>query len=332
MKKISIVEISKLAGVSTATVSRVINGNGRFSKETEQRVLKVIKENNFAPNLQARSLRTKKVQTIGIIVPDITNEFFAKITLELQKRFFDMDYSTIICNTNEIFNIEQRHLYMLKSQNVSGVVYISGERADNKEILSGVPTVYIDRKPPFSAEKNYVLIESDNVQGGYLATHELIQKGCQKIVIMLLNKDLSSYNGRLEGYQKALAENGLELDAHYILKLETASVRAAFTAMQEFISNGTPFDGVFCATDLIAIGALKALDHARIRVPQIVKVIGFDNISITENNYPSVSTVRQSVEDFGAVAVSALMSIIDGKEPEKKHFILPVDVVRRETT
>jgi LacI family transcriptional regulator len=102
--------------------------------------------------------------------------------------------------------------------------------------------------------------------------------------------------------------------------------------MQDFIRNGIPFDGVFCATDLIAIGALKALDRAKIRIPQIVKVIGFDNISITENNYPSVSTVRQSVESFGSVAVAALMSIIDGKEPEQKHFILPVEVVRRETT
>ena len=202
---VSIKEISRRAGVSIATVSRVIHNNGRFSRETGERVRKVIAELNYTPNQMASALRTGKVQVVGIIVPDITNEFFAKMTLELQKRLFEKGYSEIICNTSENIDIEKRHLQMLRSLRVSGLIYISGAYED-MEGMSNIPTIYIDRKP---ADHDYVLnngvfIESDNESGGYIAAKELLMSGCKKIAVLMYKKTISTHGNRLKGYERAI--------------------------------------------------------------------------------------------------------------------------------
>src|SRR5659263_13409 len=163
-KRISIKEIAEISGVSIATISRVINNNGRFSIKTGKHIREILEEYHYVPNLVTKGLRTNRVQVIGIIVPDITNEYFARITLEIQNNFFDLGYSTIICNTNELKDVEKRHIAMLESQKVSGIVYISGEFIEETNLLDNIPTVYIDRKPSSYLKSNqYVLIESDNI-------------------------------------------------------------------------------------------------------------------------------------------------------------------------
>ena len=195
----SVKDIADMAGVSVATVSRVINQNGRFSKETEDRVNEVIRKTNYQPNQLARGLRTNRAKTIGVLVPDITNEFFARIILEIQNRFFAEDYITLIFNTNEDEKVEQRQLNAFQSQLVSGLVYVSGNT--NNKLTIDVPIVYIDRKPAFEKadNANYVLIESDNFQGGVLATEELINKGCKNIACVYFNEALSTHGGRVGG-------------------------------------------------------------------------------------------------------------------------------------
>ena len=154
----SIKEIAKLAGVSTATVSRVINQNGRFSRETEERVRRVIRENDYIPNMSAKGLRTSRTRVVGIIVPDITNPHFANLVLHLEMDLFRRGYSCLICNTNESEELESKHIQSLTAQNVSGIVLISGMR--NYEELGDLPVVYVDR-PSNSQDKEEVMIESD---------------------------------------------------------------------------------------------------------------------------------------------------------------------------
>lgn len=158
----SIKDIARMAGVSTATVSRVINQNGRFSKETEARVRRIIRETEYVPNMSAKGLRTSRTRVVGIIVPDITNPHFASLVLKLEINLFQRGYSCLICNTNESEKLERKHIQSLSAQNVSAIVLISGTR--NYSELDTLPVIYVDR-PSRSQKSSGVIIESDNEQG-----------------------------------------------------------------------------------------------------------------------------------------------------------------------
>lgn len=331
-RSISIKEISQLAGVSVATVSRVINQNGRYSKETEERVLQIIREYGYQPNLVARGLRTRRLQVVGVIVPDITNEFFARVTQELQSNLFDLGYSTIICNTNEEYETEKRYLSMLQAQKVSGLIYIAGHFADGQQPLQ-IPTVYIDRKPPQACETaEFVLIESANEEGGHLATRALLEAGCRRIALVTYRPDISSHGGRLRGYRRALEEAGLPFDPALIAQVPRVSMAGGYEAAAQLIREHPDIDGFFCTSDLLAYGVLNRLlgpTPGAQRRP--IGLVGFDDLSFSSSEAFSVSSVRQSVEEFGRLGAAALVAMIEGKPLERKHYRLPVELVLRHT-
>jgi LacI family transcriptional regulator len=331
-KKITLKDIAEMAGVSIATVSRVINQNGRFSKETERRVKNIIKKFDYQPNLLARSLRTKKAQVIGIIVPDIINEFFARMTLEIQKRLFELNYMAIICNTNETTSVEEEHLSMLKGQRVSGVVFITGDLIKN-QIQLDVPTIYIDRKPPNTRDsRNYVFIGSDNIQGGYLATQELINKGCQRIAFVRLGGDVSTHKDRFIGYKKALNECKMPTMDCLIRKIDNVSYKQGYKITKELFESDLLPDGIFYSTDILALGALKYLKEQGIKVPEDVRIVGFDDISLTQLSNPEITTIRQSVDYIADLTVNTLQKLIDGSSIDQKYYTVPVEIIRRKTT
>ena len=330
--KLSVKDIARLAGVSVATVSRVMNQNGRFSSETEARILKIIEENNYQPNLLARGLRTNKVKVIGVIVPDITNDFFAQITLTLQNALFGMDYSTIICNTNEIESVENRYRQMLQAQQVSGLVYISGEFSEGRRNLP-IPTVYIDRKPLNQTDKEeYVLIESDNELGGRQATTELIEKGCRKLAILRFKETVSSHRGRYEGFKDCLQKHNIPFNPNLMRKVDRVGVLSGQQAVEDLLAQGEEFDGIFCTADMLALGALKALQKHNVAVPEQVKLVGFDDSSYSQLAYPEITTIRQSVETFGNLAAQTLMAMIENEPLKQYHYQLPTQLIVRGST
>lgn len=330
-KSISIKEISELSGYSVATVSRVINNNGRFSKETEQKIKQIIADYGYQPNMLARGLRTSKSQIVGAIVPDISNEFFAKVAIELQNRLLELDYSTLICNTNEDYQTELRYLNMLKSQQISGIVYIAGDMGKNDEFLN-IPTVYIDRKPIFSTPKDIVLIESNNQKGGYIATQELINKGCRKIGVLVYKDAISSHGDRLIGYKNALKANGIIPEDELIITVDKVDIQTGYNKTCKLIKTVPHVDGIFCSSDLLAFGAVSALNDLEVAVPDNVKIVGFDDISLTTSIRPNITTVRQSVESFGTLAANAIVSMMSGENLDKKEYLIDVELISRETT
>lgn len=328
---ISIKKISELSGVSIATVSRIINQNGRFSKQTEERVKKIIEQYGYEPNQLARGLRTNKVCTVGIIVPDITNEFFARVTLELQSNLFALGYASMICNTNESYEVEQRYIAMLKSQQVSGLVYISGEFTDEEALR--VPTIYIDRKPPFQAgQKPYFLIESDNCEGGRLACEELVQRGCQKTAVVTFRSKISSHADRLTGYLQCLAAHGLPADESLICYAQHADMHEGYRCARILMEAHPDIDGFFCTNDLLAHGVLRYLLQYSIPIPERVRVVGFDDISISGFGLVPLTTIRQSVKEFGLLGANVVVSMIDGAIPNETRRVIPVELIRRSTT
>jgi len=330
-RSVTIKDIARLSGVSVATVSRVINGNGRYSKETEDRVMAVIKENNYTPNMLGKGLRTNKTQTIGIVVPDITNEFFATIVQEVERNLFKAGYSSLVCNTNENPEVEKRYISVLNVNRVSGLVYISGDTRVKHNAPENIPAVYIDRWPS-TTRRDIVFIESDNFEGGRIATLEMLQKGCRRIVFLTDERRTSAQRSRQEGYFRAHSEYGIVPDESFIIALKEISYDSAFSAISDLCSRQVKFDGIFASTDWLALGALVALESRGIRVPEQVKIVGFDNISISKHCSTPISTINQDVRKMGEKAVEILLGLIEGKEIDKKYYVLPVELIRRKTT
>lgn len=330
-KPATIKDISRLSGVSIATVSRIINGNGRYSKETEERVMSIIKENNYAPNLLGKGLRTQKTNTIGIVVPDITNEFFAKIVLEVEKNIFKASYAAFVCNTNENPEMEKRYISVLGLQRVSGLIYISGDTRLKYEGLENVPAVYIDRWPS-TTRNDIVFIESDNFEGGRIATKELLQEGCKRILFLTDNRRTSAQQSRFEGYFRAHRDFGIVPDESFIVGLSEISFESAYNAICRMYDNNVKFDGIFASTDWLAMGAQVAVESRGIKVPEEVKIVGFDNISISKYCKTPITTVNQDTTRMGELAVDILLKLIEGKDIDKKYHVLPVELIKRSTT
>ncbi|MCP1223836.1 LacI family DNA-binding transcriptional regulator [Sebaldella sp. S0638] len=329
-EKLSIKDIARKAGVSIATVSRVLNKNGRYSQETEEKILKIIEESGYRRNVNAKSLRTKKTQTLGVIVPDITNEFFAKIIQSVERNAMKYDYSVFVCNTDEDEAREQMQVKNLLEKFVDGIIYISGKTNSGEEVEGniGIPVVYIDRY--ISASKMYV--QSDNKEGGYLATKELLDAGCENIMIIKDFRQISSIISRYDGYKRALKEAGKSVDENLIYNVDHVNYEEAKKGVLEKIKSGIKFDGIFATNDWMALGAISALREKKIRIPEDVKIVGFDNMSISEITSPSITTIHQDSEKLGEYATEILMGIILKDEAEVKSISVPVKLIRRKST
>ena len=331
-KKYSITEIAELANVSSATVSRVINKKGGYSAQTEKKILDIISEVNYRPNLVAKGLRTSKTNVIGLIVPDIVNEFYAKLVLEIQMKLFSFGYLTVVCNINEDKDLEKELVDVLTDQNISGLILISGNSTEIPKC--DFPIIHVDRRPYKWHRNNteHIVIESDNFNGGYIATKELIDSGCQNIGFITDVLEQSSKMGRFQGYVKAFNEYELRLNPKATIEVLTINIDAIYELVKENIESGLEFDGIFCTTDSIAIGTILALKECGLRVPEDVKVVGFDDITISSLFTPSISTVHQNTEMIAKYVSKILLDLINGKVLEQKHYVIPVDLILREST
>ncbi len=328
-KNISIKELAALSGVSIATISRVINKKGGYSRETEERILALIKDKAYRQNVNARSLRTQKSQTIGVVLPDISNEFFAKIVQAIEKQAIKYNYSVFICNTDENMEIERRHLSNLAGQLVDGIIYIGGEfQIEKNEELRKIPMIYIDRY----IDDSEIYIESDNYYGGYLAAKELIESGCRRISIMKDIRKISSAHKRYKGFVRAMIDNKIKIDDRLVCDITEISYKEAKEKTLELLDSGEVFDGLFATNDTMALGAMMALNERRIKIPDEVKIVGFDNISATEIAGIPLTTINQNKQKMGEMAVELLMDKILQRKSNVNNIKIPVNLIRRKST
>lgn len=327
-KNISMVDIARMSGVSIATVSRVLNKNGRYSAETEKKVMAIVEKYNYAINPNAQGLRTNRTKTIGIIIPDITNEYFSHIVRSVESSVIPMGYNVFVCDSDENIDYETHHISSLQSKGVEGIVYFSARKPGDevsKEFI--VPVVYIDRRP--GVDFNFV--SSDNENGGFLATEELIKKGCRKIVIIHDVNLYSTVNKRIQGYIMAHKQYGVEIDDARMVPCRV-SYADARDAVRKLIADGIDFDGIFCTTDSMALGALRGLKESGKRVPEDVKLVGFDGITHTEISDPPITTVIQDTDLLGKRSVEVLMDLINGNTSKIHEYTIPVKLSVRGST
>jgi LacI family transcriptional regulator len=293
------------------------------------RVREAIRKTGYRPNQLARNLRTSQTKTVGILVPDITNEFFARIVVELQSRFFADGYLTLIYNTNEDAAMERLQLEAFQGQQVSGLIYVAGSPRVKPTLK--IPVLYVDRRPAYDVEDvgNYTLVESDNRQGGRLAAEELIRKGCRNIACVHYNDIFSTHGGRIAGYCEVLEKHGLREN---LLPVASVSFEESRRGVLSLFARHPETDGLFCTTDALAVGAIKAAGDLGLAVPGRVKIAGFDDTAVSTQSIPALTTVRQDVEGFSRFAAELMIARLAGKPVNKLRHQFPVELIVRGST
>lgn len=330
-KKYSIKDIAELSGVSVATVSRVINDNGRFSEDTRKKVLKVIKQTGYQTNFSAKNLRMNKSFSVGILIPDISNHFFANVVQKIEKILFKRGYSTFICNTARDEDKELAYLKMLESKGVDGLIIISGAKAfDISKMNSSnkIPFVCIDRKP--KDRDNTVFIGSDNYQGALDATNSLFDAGCEYPVIASHDHYSSTAVDRINGFKDSLREHDSIFNPvkDQIILSSDDSTNEIDCLLKEHPN----IDGFFAINDSIAINVLSSLLRLGKAVPNDIKIIGFDDDPQDIHSYPTLSSVRQNTDKIAQITVDNLLGLIDHTAITGESITIPVKLIQRDSS
>lgn len=328
----SIKDVAKEAGVSIATVSRVLNDIDVVNEDTKKKVLDAIKKLGYRPNIVARSLKTQRTKTIGILLPDISNQLYPEIVRGAEDVSNIYDYNIILCNSDLDIEKEKEYLRVLKEKMVDGVIYMSSSL--NAEILElinelDLKTVLVETK-----DKEGVLpsVTIDNVRASYDSTKLLIEKGIKEIAFIGTEKDTqNAWGDRYVGYENAMKQAGIPID-HELVYLSSMKVKSGYEGIQKFLIQNKKFKGVVCASDDIAMGAINALRDNKLSVPEDVSVIGFNDNFAASIFYPKITTISQPTYDMGSVAMRMLIKLLNKKELEEPHYVLEHQLVEREST
>lgn len=327
----SIKDVAREAGVSIATVSRVLNDIDVVNEDTKKKVLDAIKKLGYRPNIVARSLKTQRTKTIGILVPDISSGFYPEIVRGAEDVANIYDYNVILCNSDFDSDKEKDYLRVLKEKMVDGVIYMSSSlEEETLNIINelDLKTVLVETK---DKEGRLPSVYIDNIQATYEATKYLIDKGLKNIAFAGVDKSIANaWGDRYIGYEKALKEASLAIDEDLVY-FEGLKVKSGYKAAEKFISSNKKFDGVICASDELAIGVINGLREKGINTPTDVSVVGFNDSDVASYFYPKLTTVKQPSYDMGSVAMRMLIKILNNKQLEKSEYILNNRLVERES-
>lgn len=324
-------DVARKAGVSTATVSHVINKTRFVEKETKKKVLEVMKKLDYYPNSAAQSLRSQKTKNIGLIVPNISNFFFTDVIEGIEKILKKYGYTFILANSDENIEIEKEQIRIFNNKLVDGLIVapVLGDHTFLKKLLNRKnPIVFIDRKPQDYCPGDCVLVE--NTEGAYKAVSELIKKGYSKIGIIAAMPGLTTSDERVEGYKKALVDYGMKVDQN-LLKFGNGRYNSGYKIMKEFLLDSN-ITALFVGNNLMTIGAMQFLKEKKVKVPDELAIIGFDDYNWASIVNPPLSVVKQPSCKIGEKAAELLIRRIKKEETgDYKEYRLPTELVIRES-
>ena len=333
---ITIKDIAARAGVSISTVSRVVNRTVRVDPATEERVHEAIETLGYRPNLLARSFRRRITLTIGLLVPDNSNPFFAEMARVIEDAGYKEGYSVILCNSDLSEVKQSDYVDVLLAKRVDGVILTSTGLISSQSGTSivdrihdaNVPCVVLDRDLA-GYPVDQVLV--DNEEGGRLAGEHLIQLGHRHIACVVGPSDLTPSAGRIAGFRRALGAAGLRLSDEWVIR-GNGRYDGGVAAVRELLRRDLVFTAIFAFNDEMAIGVIGELQRAGRRVPEDVSVIGFDNIPYASAIYPAVTTVAQPIAEMGTLGVRLLLERIRNPGAPFQRTILSTTLVERESS
>jgi LacI family transcriptional regulator len=325
-------DVAQLAGVSPTTVSYILNGTRYVSPETEARIRTAIKELNYKPDYIARSLRAKRTMTVGMIVSDITNPFYADIVRGAEDALSARHYSLVLCNTDEAPTRELEALNLLHQKKVDGLIAVAtGTNAEAfYEILdSGLPIVLVDRCIPGD---RLCTILVDDEQGAYEAVELLIQLGHRRIGLIMGKAGISTTDHRRNGYEKALQAAGISIEPD-LEQTGHSTIEGGAAAARVLLDLDPPLTAIFATNNLMIVGLFLTIKQRGLRCPEDIAVVGFDDVVWLSAFSPALTTIAQPSYDLGSQAAELLWKMMDEKKAAIPcQVVLPAQLVIRESS
>lgn len=325
----TIKDVARIAGVSTTTVSHVINKTRFVAEATQEKVMAAVKELNYAPSAVARSLKCNTTSTIGMLVTQSTNPFFAEVVDGVESYCYRKGYTLILCNTGGRADKQRDYIRMLAGKRVDGLLVMCSDLdADLQEMLDGhpdIPKVVMDWGPE-SSQADKIIDNSE--EGGYLATRYLMDQGHKDIACLSGHFEKVACKERIAGCKRALAEDGLTLPEEWLLEGNFECDTAVIAADKILAMDKKP-TAVFCFNDIMALGLMSRLQEKGMKVPEDISVIGYDNIDISPYFSPPLTTVHQPKRRLGKNAVEILLERIKDKNHAKQTFEMFPEILER---
>ncbi len=333
----TIKEVSKRAGVSVSTVSRVVNGTKYVSPAIEKRVREAIDELDYQPSAFARGLRVQKSQSIGVLIPALNDIFFNQFAFAVEKALYRKGYYPFFCNVENDSEKESRYIDILLQQQIDAVMIVPSipprSSADNVQKLMerNIPIVTVERSIPDMQTSQVVI---DNFGGGYLGASYLLELGHQHIGVIASSSDLDEQvfapgHQRIKGIQAVFIESGL--DELIVLQWEDnlSGIELGYQGMKNLIQQSPHITAIFALTDQIAVGVYHAAHDLSLSIPDDISVLGYDNIPLASHVVPQLSTVAQPIQQLGEQATELLLQHINQPNMNPKTIMLETTLIER---
>lgn len=325
-------QIADIAGVSLGTVSNVLNDSARVREPLRKRVMAAVDALGYQPSQLARGLRRDKTNMIGMIIPDVTNPFFPAVVRGAEDVAFSNGYRLVLCNTDNDHSKEIVHLNELRTYLPSGLIVIPSDFSDLTTQAasyrkSGTAVVCVDRLPQHWDGDT---VTTDNEDGAYCATSYLVRLGHKRLSAIMGPLRLTNAQQRLDGFKRAIRETQIDVRSEYIQET-TFDQHGGYSKTMLLLRMVPRPTAIFAGDDLIAFGALLALRNSRLRCPEDVSVMGFDNLQLAEMTSPSLSSVSQPGYQMGTTAAQMLVDRVQGDTTPPKHVVLETALVLRDS-
>lgn len=332
---INIYDVSNKAGVSIATVSRVLNGNSRVSDKTRDKVLNAMKELDYTPNVFARGLGLNTMKTIGIMCIDSSDIYLANAVYYLEQELRKYNYDSILCCTGKDYNNKKSYLELLMSKRVDGIILAGSQFVENTEAYTNDYIINAAREIPIVLVNGYLdapniySVMCNDEDAVYKATKLLINNNHRNIVYLYTSTSYSGVN-KYHGYLKAMKEACISLpdDYHHLCGKNISHARDYLVSLHD---KGFRFDAVMTSDDSLAAGAVKYAHTHNIRIPEDMEVIGYNNSVISLCTEPELTSIDSKVEELSSCAVSVLMKVLSGEDADNLS-IIAADIIKRNTT
>lgn len=327
----TIKDVAKLAGVSTTTVSHVINKTRFVAEDTTKLVWDAIQQLNYSPSAVARSLKVNTTKSIGMMITTSETPYFAEIVHSVEEYCYQQSYSLFLCNTQNNFQKISNHLDMLVKKRVDGILVMCSEYTqDSKDLFAHfttLPIVVMDWGPNNS---NMDVIQDNSFEGGYLATKYLIDSGHKKIGIIAGDLDKTTAKTRYDGYVKAMEEAKLPINQNWVLEGHFEP-EDGFECMNKILIQDELPTAVFCCNDVMALGAISAIGEKGLSVPEDISIIGYDDIHASRFYAPPLTTVHQSKMRLGIMAIDLLIARMTDKNKEPARIEMHPELIIRKS-
>ena len=322
-------DVANHAGVSRATVSRVLNNNPTVAEDLRLRVAAAIKDLGYQPNRAARRLRASSSDVLGLIISDIENPFFTSVVRGVEDSAYAYQMSVVLCNTDEDPEKQRMYLRVMQAEHVAGLIISpTNVNEDFTELeQAGIPVILLDRRTdPYETDA----VTIDNVAGAYLAVKHLIDLGHERIGMIGGSAHLTTGRERYEGYRKALNAAGIKVDEK-LIRVGDFKIDSGYNLMRELITSPQPPSAVFAANNLMTLGALRALRELNVRVPEDIALIGFDDMPWASELCPPLTTISQPTYELGQETVQLLWRRLQNPNAPVRTVTLQPRLVIRES-